>query len=138
MHPHLWLCQRWGWEGGRGGIFHLMDRYITYPRCSPRQVKKKCKVQMQMEPIFAAVCMWGCCFTRFILKCSIWYMTFVAESLYTKFCSIPLYISFFISHLGFHIILLVVMSLSLSLHNQANPLHLMYKLCVLGLTTTLD
>ena len=93
---------------------------------------------MQMEPIFAAVCMWGCCFTRFILKCSIWYMTFVEQSLYTKFCSIPLYISFFISHLGFHIILLIVMSLSLSLHNQANPLHLMYKLCVLGLITTLD
>ena len=46
---------------------------------------------MQMEPIFAAVCMWGCCFTRFILKCSIWYMTFVAQSLYTKFCSILLY-----------------------------------------------
>ena len=93
---------------------------------------------MQMEPIFAAVCMWGCCFTRFILKCSICCMTFIAQSPYTKFCSIPLYISFFISHLGFHIILLVVMSLSLSLHNQANPLHLMYKLCVLGLITTFD
>ena len=87
--------------------------------------------------IFAVVCMWGCWLTRFILKCSISYMTFFAQSPYTKFCTIPLYSSFFINHLGFHIILLVV-SLSLALHNQANPLHLMYRLCVLGLTSTSD
>ena len=73
-----------------------------------------------------------------ILKCSIWYMTFFAQSPYTKFCTIQLYSVFFMNHLGFCIILLIVMSLSLALHNQANPLQLMYRSCVLGLTSTSD